>query len=392
MSAPVSPQTPPRPGATAGYPAAGQLAAGQGDDPRATAEGDDLATRHVLPLVALHQRHTEGWALLGDFGVTTLLGLATFWSLSGNRAEHAAHAAPATLPPAAQASATPAPALSPFAPPPQLLTPLPPAATNAAANAAAANPAPAPQTIMAANPLANPTVVFDAGALPVAEGGPAAPPGAEGKNTATAGAANGGDDFAARLGTAGGGAASATASFNPATTIAQGTLIPAVLETAIDTDVPGYARAVVSADVRGFDGTRVLVPRSSRLVGQYKSGLQAGQRRVYVIWTRLIRPDGVSVNIGSPATGYAGESGLGGQVNTHFFERFGSAMLLTVMGGLSAIGSNGTSVVIAGGGQSAAAAAVGQTGQIGPTIRVHPGEPVRVFTARDLDFAKASAP
>ena len=77
-------------------------------------------------------------------------------------------------------------------------------------------------------------------------------------------------------------------------------MIPAVLETAINTDVPGYVRAVVSQDVRSFDGTRVLVPRSSRLIGQYQSGLQAGQKRAYVIWTRLIRPDGVSVALASP--------------------------------------------------------------------------------------------
>ena len=61
------------------------------------------------------------------------------------------------------------------------------------------------------------------------------------------------------------------------TTVTQGTLIPAVLETAINTDVPGYVRAVVSQDVRSFDGSRVLVPRSSRLIGQYQSGLQAGR-------------------------------------------------------------------------------------------------------------------
>jgi len=171
--------------------------------------------------------------------------------------------------------------------------------------------------------------------------------------------------------------------------VTQGTLIPAVLETAIDTDVPGFVRAVVSADVRSFDGVRVLVPRSSRLIGQYRSGLTAGQKRAYVIWTRLIRPDGVSVNLASPAIGFGGETGLAGKVDSHFFERFGSAMLLSVVGGLSALGSNGASVVV-GGGQSAAAAAIGQTGQIGPTIRIRQGEPVRVFTARDLDFSKVS--
>ena len=198
----------------------------------------------------------------------------------------------------------------------------------------------------------------------------------------------GSDDFAARLGVSGNGAAVATAGINPKTTVSQGTLIAAVLETAIDTDVPGYVRAVVSADVRSFDGSRVLVPRSSRLIGQYKSGMSAGQKRAYVIWTRLIRPDGVSVNLGSPAIAFGGETGIAGKVDTHFFERFGSAMLLSVVGGLSAIGTGGASVIIGGGGQSAAAAAVGQTGSIGPTVRIRQGEPIRVFTARDLDFSK----
>jgi type IV secretion system protein VirB10 len=145
---------------------------------------------------------------------------------------------------------------------------------------------------------------------------------------------------------------------------------------------------VVSQDVRSFDGTRVLVPRSSRLVGQYQSGLQGGQKRAYVIWTRLIRPDGVSVNLASPATGFDGSAGLEGKVDSHFFKRFGSAMLLSVIGGLSAIGSGGAGLVL-GGGQSAAAAAVSQGNDIGPTVRVRQGEPIRVFTARDLDFSRA---
>src|SRR5206468_2658916 len=87
----------------------------------------------------------------------------------------------------------------------------------------------------------------------------------------------------------------ATKLAEPANTVAQGTLIPAVLETAIDSDVPGYVRAVVSQDVRSFDGSRVLIPRSSRLIGEYKAASQAGQRRAFLMWTRLIRPDGVSV-------------------------------------------------------------------------------------------------
>lgn len=350
------------------------------DDPRLSGPDLDLAMRHVLPVVGRQQRGSDTLALLVGAAVIGGLGLVTFWSMSHTRTDHVAAPAPAQAPPP-----RPAPAAMPV---------LPPAAITPIAMGPALPP-PVLDTGRAAggtNPLATPALVYNAAPVIEPAAAPVAEPSPPAKATGPAPAANGGDDFASRLGATGSGGASATQALNPRTTVAQGTLIPAVLETAIDTDVPGYARAIVAVDVRSFDGTRVLVPRSSRLVGQYKSGLQAGQRRVYVIWTRLIRPDGVAVALGSPGTDYAGESGLGGKVDTHFFERFGSAMLLTVLSGLSTIGSGTTNVVIAGGGQSAAAAAVGQTGQIGPTIHVHPGEPIRVFTARDLDFAKVESP
>ncbi len=349
------------------------------EDPReaAGAEVIDLATRAVLPQVALRRSRSDGLGLAAGVAVVALLGGVTLWSMNTARQS-------AQVPPTGQTVPAAAPAV-----PPQAITGLP-------ARAASPLSAPSPQPVLAAppqpgvatavkpNPAAAPTVVFDASALPRSAipipipGGPV-PTG------------NTNDDFAARLGASGTGtgAATATAMIDPKTTVTQGTLIPAILETAIDTDVPGYVRAIVSADVRSFDGSRVLVPRSSRLIGQYKSGLQAGQKRAYVIWTRLIRPDGVSVAIASPAVSFSGETGLAGKVDSHFFERFGSAMLLSVIGGLSAIGGN-AGVVISGGGQSAAAAAVGQTAQIGPTIRVRQGEPIRVFTARDLDFSKVT--
>jgi len=354
-----------------------------GHDPREHpgAEIIDLATRNVLPQVARKGTGSDALGLAGGVAVVALLGGLTLWSMNATRTE------------APQAPSAPADAGIEAAPavPPQAITPPPAMAPGAPAPTAvlAAPPQAAPQPQALANPHSSPTIVFDASALPAPVGpalvpGPLAPaaPGTTG---------NANEDFASRLGGMGGTAATASAGIDPKTTVTQGTLIPAVLETAIDTDVPGYVRAIVSADVRSFDGTRVLVPRSSRLIGQYKSGMAAGQKRAYVIWTRLIRPDGVSVAIASPAIGFAGETGLAGKVDSHFFERFGSAMLLSVIGGLSALTSSGTSVVIAGQGQSAAAAAIGQTGQISPTIRVRPGEPVRVFTARDLDFSKVAA-
>ena len=350
------------------------------DDPRRSGADLDLALRHVLPVVGRQGRGSDTAIWLLGTALVVVLGAATFWSMSHTRAEHATPPAVAnSVQPLAAATPVPLPVV-----PQAAITPLVPDP---------ARPSPALDTgrvQTGGNPLATPALVYNA--APVIEPAPVAEPASPGKAPVPAAPSNAGDDFAARLGATGSAGASAAQAFNPRTTVAQGTLIPAVLETAIDTDVPGYARAIVSADVRSFDGSRVLVPRSSRLIGQYKSGLQAGQRRVYVIWTRLIRPDGVAVALGSPGTGYSGESGLGGKVDTHFFERFGSAMLLTVMSGLGTIGSGNTSVVIAGSGQSAAAAAVGQSGQIGPTVRVHPGEPIRVFTARDLDFTRVETP
>ncbi|PKB19064.1 type IV secretion system protein VirB10 [Novosphingobium kunmingense] len=358
-------------------------------DPREghSAEIIDLATRNVLPSVTQRKPGRDGLGLFAGIAIVGLLGAVTLWSLDSARNQ------PQSVP-----QAQPLPAQNPVQAAPVGVVPVAPAPVGIAPGL---EPGPAPQAILAAppqsmpmagpasNPAASPTMIFDASALPAPSAGPAGALAGPGGAPTAMPTGNTNDDFATRIGGVGGSSARARSTFDPRTTVTQGTLIPAVLETAIDTDVPGYVRAVVSVDVRSFDGTRVLVPRSSRLIGQYKSGLQAGQKRAYVIWTRLIRPDGVSVEIGSPAVGFAGDTGLAGKVNTHFFERFGSAMLLSVVGGLSALTGN-AGVVIAGGGQSAAAAAVGQNGQISPTLRVRQGQPIRVFTARDLDFSSVA--
>lgn len=353
-------------------------------DPRdeAPAEVIDLASRTAYPVVGARKGRSDALGLAAGIGFVTLLGAATLWGLNASRmddqANPAANGQPA-VPPAAPVAAVPAPA-------PQVVPGVPTAQQGDPAPQPVLAAPPAVSAAPAANPYASATLVFD-GSAPLS--GLTAPVAAA--NPAGAGAAAGGGgaaDFASRVGGVGGGPAVARSDIEPKTTVTQGTMIPAVLETAINTDVPGYVRALVSQDVRSFDGTRVLIPRSSRLIGQYQSGLQAGQKRAYVIWTRLIRPDGVSVAIASPGSAFDGSGGIPGKVDTHFFSRFGSAMLLSVIGGLSVAGG-GTSAVVLGGGQSAAATAIQQNGQIGPTIRVRPGEPIRVVTARDLDFSQA---
>lgn len=353
-------------------------------DPRdsMSAEVIDLASRTAYPTVANRKGGSDALGLAMGVGFVALLGAATLWGLNASRGGPEAEPEP-------QGSEQPAR----FTPEPDALADLP-SANAQPDERPQGDPAPSPgqpgvEPSVAGNPYASPTIVFDAGAqagadaaaVPDATLAPSAEPG---------GASQGGsaNDFASRIGGVGGSPAVARTDIDPATTVSQGTMIPAILETAIDTDVPGYVRAVVSKDVRSFDGRRILVPRSSRLIGQYQSGLQAGQKRAYVIWTRLIRPDGVSVALASPGTGFDGRTGLEGDVDSHFFQRFGSAMLLSVIDGLTAVASGGTSVVL-GGGQSAASTALQQSGQIGPTVRVRQGEPIRVFTARDLDFSQA---
>jgi type IV secretion system protein VirB10 len=174
-------------------------------------------------------------------------------------------------------------------------------------------------------------------------------------------------------------------------TILEGTVIAAVLETALNSDLPGYVRAVVTRDVKGFDGKKVLVPRGSRLIGQYKSGVALGQSRTFVIWTRLIRPDGAAIELSSPATDGVGRGGLDGDVDTHFFERFGGAILLTLLnlGGAAVTDSSDTNIVIAStrAGVDAGSSSISSTANIGPTVTVPQGSPVRVFVSQDLDFS-----
>ncbi|MBN8809647.1 MAG: TrbI/VirB10 family protein [Sphingomonas sp.] len=177
---------------------------------------------------------------------------------------------------------------------------------------------------------------------------------------------------------------------NRATTVVQGTLIPAVLESALDSTRPGPARALGTRDVRGFDGSRVLIPRGSRLTGEYRADLQPGQNRALVIWTRLVRPDGATIALASPAADTLGRAGIKGKVNSHFLERFASALLQTSLNvgtGLAARAAGGDSIaVLTLPGTFGGATPQISSNQIQRTLRVHQGVSISVFAARDLDF------
>ena len=183
------------------------------------------------------------------------------------------------------------------------------------------------------------------------------------------------------------------------TLIAQGAMIPGILETAISSDLPGMVRAVVSENIYSFDGFSLVIPEQSHLIGQYRAGLVNGQSRVFIIWTRLIRPDGVSINVGSYGTDALGRSGLAGDVDSHFFERFGSSVMLSMIdSGLQAAANSTknpstTSVAINTGNDfsSAAAIALQNSINIPPTINIDQGARINVFVGKDLDFSRVGA-
>lgn len=177
--------------------------------------------------------------------------------------------------------------------------------------------------------------------------------------------------------------------------IAQGTMIDGILETAIHSDLPGMTRAVVSQNIYSFDGSQLLIPKGSRLIGRYNSGIVRGQSRVFVIWNRIIRPDGVDIQIGSYGTDDLGRSGLDGHIDTKFLERFGSSVLLSLVDASFRAGVNATdnretaTFAVNTGSDFSRAAEIALENSVGikPTIHIHQGTAIKVFVGKDLDFS-----
>ncbi len=186
--------------------------------------------------------------------------------------------------------------------------------------------------------------------------------------------------------------------------ILQGKTIPAVLETPIHTDLPGSLRAMVDEDVYAEAGRQVMIPKMSRLIGEYRKDVKPGQSRVLVVWQRVLLPDGTSLRLMSPGTDGLGRAGMAGDVDNHFMERFGAAFLVSMIGVAAENASqqnqamsNGTVVVWGNESKSVALEGLNSTVEsilksqvdIPPTIQVPQGSRVRVFVARDLDLSKA---
>lgn len=182
---------------------------------------------------------------------------------------------------------------------------------------------------------------------------------------------------------------------HPNFTIAAGTLIPCTLQTAIDSDLPGFVKCVLPQPIRSMTGAVTLLDKGTQVIGEIQQGLIQGQDRLFILWTRAVTPQNVVVNLGSPGAGPLGRAGVSGAVDNHFFERFGAAIMLTIIGGSLQAGANAAQ---SGSGNTyfqslntntnqIANTALQSTIDIPPTLRRNQGDHISIFVARDLNFS-----
>ena len=170
----------------------------------------------------------------------------------------------------------------------------------------------------------------------------------------------------------------------------KGAFIDCTLETAIDSTLPGMTTCVTATDTFGADGTTVLLERGTKLVGETRGTVEQGVSRVFVLWSEARTPTGVIVPLASPGTDALGRSGLAGHVNRHFWQRFGAAMLVSVIDGAvqSAVASQGNGAVIINPStsQDVLTEVLKGTINIPPTITVNQGTRIQVLVALNIDF------
>jgi len=177
----------------------------------------------------------------------------------------------------------------------------------------------------------------------------------------------------------------------------KGSFADCTLETAIDSTLPGMTTCVLALDVFGADGTVVLLERGTRLVGETRSDVRPGQRRVAVLWTEARTPTGVVAHLDSLGTDELGRSGVPGSVDNHFSERFGAAILISLIdSGAQALAngsSNGNGAVVVNPSRATdvMTEVLRNTISIPPTINVPQGARLQVLVARDVDFRSVYA-
>ncbi len=172
--------------------------------------------------------------------------------------------------------------------------------------------------------------------------------------------------------------------------VTAGTFIPCVLQTAMDSSQPGFVTCIIPRNVYSDNGRVVLMEKGTKVFGEYQGGLNRGQYRLFVLWNRAVTPRGIAIDVGSPATDALGRSGLDGRVNNFFWQRFGAALLFSLVEdaatvGAEAVGDRGANTTRVP--SDAASTILQQNAEIKPVLRKNQGEDVGITVAQDFDFS-----
>jgi len=178
--------------------------------------------------------------------------------------------------------------------------------------------------------------------------------------------------------------------------LAKGAFIDCALQTRLDSTIPGMTACVVTRNIYSDNGKVLLIERGSTVTGEYQSNMRQGMARIFVLWNRIKTPSGVVVNLDSPGADPLGGAGLPGYIDTHFWQRFGGALMLSLVDdvarGLTTeisrnssnqINLNSTGEAT----QDMATEALKSTINIPPTLYKNQGEQIGIYVARDLDFS-----
>lgn len=170
--------------------------------------------------------------------------------------------------------------------------------------------------------------------------------------------------------------------------ILAGATLPCVLLTAMSSATPGYVSCLIPYDVLSASGRVVLLEKGARVMGEYRANLRQGQRRLFVLWTRAVTPAGVAVPLASPAADALGRAGFDGEIDTHFWDRFGAGLLLSVVdAGGRDLGDTSASSTASRRPSDAAGVALQASVDIPPSLTKQQGAEVSIFVAQDLDFS-----
>lgn len=172
----------------------------------------------------------------------------------------------------------------------------------------------------------------------------------------------------------------------------KGSFIDCTLETALDSTLAGLVTCISATDIFSADGQVVLIERGTRFVGETRADVRQGQARIGVLWNEARTPFGVSVSLASPGTDELGRTGLPGAVDRHFWERFGAALLISVVDGAiqaavaSQHGSSNAPIYAPNTSRDVLTEILRSTVAIPPTVVKNHGERIQILVARDVDF------